>query len=352
MDVAALCSKHFQVQGIVMSLISKFSALKATVLAAGASLALAGTAAAQTQWIMASGYPENNFLTQNLRKWVEDVEKGTSGKLKITLHTNDSLIKLDSIKSAVQRGQVQGGEIRLGVYGNEDPMFILDGVPFVASTYEEAWKLMELQDPYFKGLFDKAGMVITGYQVWPSQGFYTKTPVNSVEDFKGKKIRIYSTATQRMATLLGFNATILPFAEIPQAFSTGLIEALFTSAQTGVDIQAWDNTKYFTDVGAILSKNALIFNKRAFAALPAAEQKVVTDAAAAYTKRSWEMSKMAGDEKAAVLKKNGMTVTGGPPAVLAAMKKVGVQMADEWKATASPAAIAVLTAYMSGQKTN
>ena len=78
-----------------------------------------------------------------------------------------------------------------------------------------------------------------------------------------------------MGTLLGFNATILPFAEIPQAFSTGLIEALFTSAQTGVDIQAWDNTKYFTNVGAILSKNALILNKRAFASCPRTSQKVL-----------------------------------------------------------------------------
>ncbi|MFZ5784406.1 MAG: TRAP transporter substrate-binding protein [Pseudomonadota bacterium] len=335
-----------------MSFIRKASAWKAAIAGAAASLVLAGTASAQTQWVMASGYPENNFMTQNLRKWVEDVEKGTNGKLKITLHTNDSLIKLDSIKSAVQRGQVQGGEIRLGVYGNEDPMYILDGVPFLASTYDEAWKLMEAQNPYFKGLFDKAGMVIAGYQVWPSQGFFTKFQVKSVEDFKDKKIRIYSTATQRMATLLGFKATILPFAEIPQAFSTGLIEALFTSAQTGTDIQAWDNTKYFTDVGAILSKNALIFNKRAFAALSPADQKVVMDAAAAYTKRSWELSKAAADEKAAVLKKNGMVVEGGPPAVIAAMKKVGVTMADEWKATASPAAVAILNAYMAGQKTN
>ena len=335
-----------------MSFMLRAAALKAAIFVAWASLMLASPASAQIQWIMASGYPENNFMTQNLRKWVEDVEKGTSGKLKITLHTNDSLIKLDSIKGAIQRGQVQGGEIRLGVYGNEDPMYILDGVPFLASTYDEAWKLMEAQDPYFKGLFDKAGMVIVGYQVWPSQGFYTKTPVNTVDDFKGKKIRIYSTATQRMATLLGFNATILPFAEIPQAFSTGLIEALFTSAQTGTDIQAWDNTKYFTDVGAILSKNALVFNKRAFVALPPADQKAVMDASAAYTKRSWEMSKAAGDEKSAILKKNGMTVTAGPPAVIGAMKKVGAMMADEWKATASPSAVAVLTSYMSGQKTN
>ncbi|MBS0517567.1 MAG: TRAP transporter substrate-binding protein [Proteobacteria bacterium] len=333
-------------------MIRRFRSVKAMILAAGATIAFAASAAAQTQWVMASGYPENNFLTQNLRKWVEDVEKNSGGKLKIMLHTNDSLIKLDSIKSAVQRGQVQGGEIRLGVYGNEDPMFILDGVPFVASTYDDAWKLMEAQKPYFDKLFDKAGMVIAGYQVWPSQGFYTKFEVKSVEDFKGKKIRIYSTATQRMATLLGFNATILPFAEIPQAFSTGLIEALFTSAQTGVDIQAWDNTKYFTNVGAILSKNALIFNKRAFDSLPADVKKVVMDASDAYTKRSWEMSKAADAAQSAILKKNGMIVAEAPASVVEAMKKVGAQMASEWKATAKPDAIAVLDHYMAMLKTH
>ncbi|OFW97773.1 MAG: hypothetical protein A3D94_10980 [Alphaproteobacteria bacterium RIFCSPHIGHO2_12_FULL_66_14] len=335
-----------------MSYISRARALKTSILAVGATMALAAGAAAQTQWIMASGYPEKNFMTQNLRTWVADVEKGSGGKLKITLHSNDSLIKLDSIKGAVQRGQIQAGEIRLGVYGNEDPMFILDGVPFVASTYDAAWKLMEAQHPYFKALLDKAGIVIAGYQVWPSQGFYTKTPVKTVEDFKGKKIRIYSTATQRMASLLGFNATILPFAEIPQAFSTGLIEALFTSAQTGVDIQAWDNTKYFTNVGAILSKNALTFNKRAFAALPADVQKAVMDASAAYTKRSWELSKGADQAQSAVLAKNGMTVSEAPAPVVEAMKKVGVQMAGEWKATASPEAVAILDRYMAAQKTN
>src|SRR5882724_1796996 len=172
-----------------MSFTLKAAALKAAILAAVASLALASPASAQTQWIMASGYPENNFMTQNLRKWVEDVEKGTSGKLKITLHTNDSLIKLDSIKGAIQRGQVQGGEIRLGVYGNEDPMYILDGVPFLASTYDQGWKLMDAQKPYFDELFGKNSMKVLGYQIWPSQGFYTKTPVKTAADFKGKKLR-------------------------------------------------------------------------------------------------------------------------------------------------------------------
>jgi TRAP-type C4-dicarboxylate transport system substrate-binding protein len=311
-----------------------------------AAAALLSPASAQTTWIMASGYPDNNFLTQDLQMFVADVEKATAGKLKIALHSNDSLIKLDGIKRAVQTGQIQAGEIRQGVYGNEDPMNILDGVPFLASTYDDAWRLMEAQSPYFDKVMGKAGMKVLGYQVWPSQGFYTKGPINSPDDFKGKKLRIYSTATQRMGTLLGFQATILPFAEIPQAFSTGLIEALFTSAQTGTDIQAWDNTKYFTNVGAILSKNALIVNLRAFNALPKAEQDAMIAAGKAYTKRSWEMSKKAHEEKAAVLAAHGMTVVEAPASVVAAMKKVGAQMTEEWKTTASPDAVAALDVYL------
>lgn len=315
-----------------------------------AAMAWLGPAAAQTTWIMASGYPETNFLTKDLRMFASDVEKATGGKVKIDLHTNDSLIKLDGIKRAVQTGQIQAGEIRLGVYGNEDPMNILDGVPFLATNYEDAWKLMQAQVPYFDKTYGKAGMKVLGYQVWPSQGFYTKGPINSPDDLKGKKLRIYSTATQRMGALLGFQATILPFAEIPQAFSTGLIEALFTSAQTGTDIQAWDNTKYFTNVGAILSKNALIVSLKAFKALPQDQQDAVVAAGAAYTKRSWEMSQKAHEEKAAILVEHGMQVVEAPASVVAAMKKVGAQMTEEWKASASPEAVAALDSYLKASK--
>src|SRR3546814_8984876 len=73
-----------------------------------------------------------------------------------------------------------------------------------------------------------------------------------------------------MGEMLGFNATILPFAEVPQAFSTGLIEAMFTSPQTGIDIQAWDNTSHFTYAGAMLNKNAVIVSERYFSEIGSA----------------------------------------------------------------------------------
>src|SRR5947209_14047364 len=92
-------------------------------------LAVALPAAAQTKWDLPSAYPANNFHTENLQQFVNDVDKATAGKLKITLHPNASLFKAPEIKRAVQGGQAQIGEILLVNYENEDPLYGLDGVP-------------------------------------------------------------------------------------------------------------------------------------------------------------------------------------------------------------------------------
>ena len=42
---------------------------------------------------------------------------------------------------------------------------------------------------------------------WPGQGIYTKDPLKSVDDLKGKKIRTYSPLTARLAELLGASPT-------------------------------------------------------------------------------------------------------------------------------------------------
>ena len=296
-------------------------------------------------WTMASGYPKSNFHTQNIIKFIDDVKSNTS--VNINLNPNDTLIKLDAIKTSLQRGQIPIGEIRLGIYGNEDPMYILAGLPFIAPDYSSAWLLKDVQMEYLQEKFAKKGLMILYTAPWPGQGFYTKFPVNSVSDFKGKKLRIYSTATQQMGSMLGFNATILPFAEIPQAFSTGLIEALFTSPQTGIDIQAWDNTKHFTYAGAIFSKNAVVVTKKAFNALSKDDQSNMLAAAKRAELRGWEMSAETTKKQIDILKKNGMSSKNAPDEVISKMKSIGLEMMKSWRAKASPEANAVLDRYLS-----
>lgn len=149
-------------------------------------------------------------MTQNLRQWVADVEKGSA----------------DSIKSAVHKGQIQGGEIRLGVCGNEDPMYVLDGVPFLASTYDEAWKLMEFQHPSFRNI---KGLLCQG----------AGERSRRLQGQEDPHLLVGDSAHGHAARLPGDDPALV---EIPQSFCSGLIEALFTSAQTGSDIQATPST--------------------------------------------------------------------------------------------------------------
>ena len=308
------------------------------------------TMAADATWTMATGYPESSFFTKNIRQFIAEVEKESGGRLKIDLRSNDTLIKHDAIKRAVQAGQIQAGEVRLGVYGNEDPMYTLDGLPNIAANYKEAWQLMLAQKPYFDKLLGQNNMRAITYVSWPGQGFYTKTEVKSPEDFKGKKLRIYSPPTLKMGQLLGFQATILPFAEVPQAFATGLIDSLFTSAQTGIDTQAWDNVKYFMYTGTLHNKNMVLVNERALRRLDDDVQRIVLEAGERASKRGFEMSQKAGDETLAVLRSNGMTVTEAPASVQKALAEVGKTLMEEWVKTATPEQRKVLENYQEMKK--
>lgn len=320
------------------------SLLRAAALAS-ATLALAGPALAATQWTMASGYPETSFFTKNIRQFIAAVEERTKGELKIDLRSHDSLIKLDNIKRAVQSGQVQIGEIRMGVYGNEQEMFNLDNIPGVVPTFDKSWKLMEAQKPFYDEWFGRNGMRVITYVAWPGQGFFTAEPINSLDDLNGVKLRIYSQQTQVMGEKLGTQAIILPFAEVPQAFATGMIEALWTSAQSGTDVQVWDYLDVFTYTGTMHNKNAVIVNERALRALPDDIRKIVLEEGEAATARGWELAKAASEERENVLKEHGITINQAPQDVLDRIDEIGKEMVADWMTRASEAEKAVYEAY-------
>ena len=110
-----------------------------TTTAAAITVALAGASAfAQTKWDLPAGYGATNFHTANITEFANDVDKATGGKLKITVHANGTLFKAPEIKRAVQGGQAQAGEILLANFQNEWPLFGVDGLPFLADSYEQS----------------------------------------------------------------------------------------------------------------------------------------------------------------------------------------------------------------------
>jgi len=310
-----------------------------------AAFGTSGAAQAQTKWDMPTPYSDGEFHTRNAKAFAEDVKKNTGGALDITVHANQSLIKHQDTLRAVQTGQVNIGEILLGQFSNEDPVFAADNVPFVAAGYDAAWKFYQAQKPVLEQKLQGRGVKLLYAVAWPGQGLYTRDPLKSVDDLKGAKMRTYSPLTSRLAELLGATSVQVQVSDVPQMFATGAMNAMVTSSATGTATKAWEFVKNYTKTNAWNPKNAVIVNQRAFASLPKAQQDGLLKAAAAAEPRGWEMSKAREKEGDHTIARNGMTVVEASPALKAALAKIGEQMAAEWEKSAGADGQAILKAY-------
>jgi TRAP-type transport system periplasmic protein len=310
-----------------------------------AAASAVGPAFAQTKWDLPSGYGVNTFQVQNLQWFADEVDKASAGKLKITLHPGASLFKANEIKRAVQGGQTQAGEFILSGSANENPLFGVDSIPFLATTYAEAKKLDTASLPVLDKLLAGQGMKLLYTVPWPGQSLYTKKPVASLADLKGTKMRAYNPATTRIAELIGAQPVTIQLAELPQALATGTVDNFLTSSASGVDSKLYEQVKYFYDVNAWLPRNAVVVNIKAFQALDASTQAALLKVAAAAGERGWKTSDQKDDEYLKELAARGMTVDRSSDKLKRELKSIGERMSAEWLKQAGPDGQAILDAY-------
>lgn len=318
---------------------------RAKTITAAACLLFSLGAAAQTKWDMPTPYPATNFHTENIARFAQEVDNATGGKLKITVHANQSLFKTPEIKRAIQGGQAQIGEVLLSALNNEDPVFGVDNVPFLATSYADAQKLWQASRAAIEARFARQGMKVLFSVPWPPQGLYTKKPINAAADLKGEKIRSYSPQTARLIELLGAQPVTVQAAELAQALATGVVNANITSGATGFDTKSWEQLSYFYDVQAWLPKNVVFVNAKAFDALDKSARQAVLKAAAAAEARGWKVSEEKAKWYLEQLAAKGMKVQPPSGALRADLRKIGDTMTAEWLKSAGADGQAIVSAY-------
>ena len=314
-------------------------------LLAAASLLGAQSASAQTKWDLPAAYPADNPHSVNLIAFAKDIADATGGKLQITVHPAASLFKAPDIKRAVQTGQVQIGEVLISLHENEDPIFGVDVVPFLATSFDESHKLWEASKPYIAKKLESQGMMLLFAVPWAPQGIYAKKEINTVEDMKGLKWRAYNAGTARIGELVGAQVVTVQAAELAQALATGVVNSFITSAATGYDSKAWESVDHFYDTQAWIPKNITFVNKAAFAALDKPTQDAVLKASATAETRGWKMWQEKSDWYLDQLKSHGMKVLPPSPELKVGLKKIGDQLTADWVKKAGKDGEAVLAAY-------
>jgi TRAP-type C4-dicarboxylate transport system substrate-binding protein len=294
---------------------------------------------------MPTPYSDGEFHTINVRQFADEVKKATGGKLEIVVHSNGSLIKHPDMLRAVSTGQVNIVEFLLGQFGNEDPVFAADNIPFVATGYDNAFKYYQAQKPLLEKKLAGRGARLLYSVAWPGQGLYTKNALKTVDDLKGTKLRTYSPQTARLAELLGASPTVIQVPEVPQAFATGTVHAMITSSATGTSTKVWEFVRNYYQTNAFHPKNVVVVNERAFQQLADAEKSALLQAAAAAEKRGWELSRERERNANKILADNGVNVIEPDAGMKAAFTRIGDIMLSEWRKSAGAEGEALIKAY-------
>jgi TRAP-type C4-dicarboxylate transport system substrate-binding protein len=317
----------------------------AMTFAAAALLAAPPAARAQAKWDLPAAYPASNFHTENLVEFAKDVEKMTGGKLAITVHANASLFKAPEIKRAVQGGQAQVGEVLISNFANENPLFGVDVLPFLATSYAAASKLDQASRPAMEKLLASQGLVLLYTVPWPPQGLYSKKALASATDLKGVKFRSYNPATAKIAELFGAQPVTIQAAELSQALATGTVESYISSGSTGYDSKTYEQLKYWYDTQAWLPKNLVIANRRSVDALDPATRDGLLKAAKAAEQRGWKLSEEKNRWYVDQLKAKGMMIETPPAKMTEEFRKVGDVMLEDWLKKAGPDGKAIIDGY-------
>jgi TRAP-type C4-dicarboxylate transport system substrate-binding protein len=322
----------------------KYRLLRSFALAAAVALA-AGAASAQTKWNLPAAYPADNPHSENLVLFAKDVEAATGGKLQITVHAGASLFKAPEIKRAVQTGQAQMGEILLSIHENEDPIYGIDVVPFMATSFPDAMKLYKASKPAIEKKLAAQGIMLLFAVPWAPQGIYAKKELNTIDDMKGLKWRAYNVGTARIGEIVGAQSVTIQAAELPQALATGVVNSFMSSGGTGYDSKVWESLTHFYDTQAWIPKDYTIMSKAAFDGLDKATQDAILKAAAAAEPRGWKMWQDKANWYLDQLKAKGMKVQAPSDALATGFKKVGDQLTADWLKKAGPDGQAIVDAY-------
>jgi TRAP-type C4-dicarboxylate transport system substrate-binding protein len=325
---------------------------RAYVLACCACLALvvpmaAAVAATDVSVRVATAYAADNFQTMNLQRYADDVAEATGGRVHMTIHPAGTLIRPAEIFDGVRQGRAEAGEVILSSLAKTDALFGLDALPFIVSDYEDALSMWRVSRPAIERAFAERGLQLLYAVPWPPQNLYARQPISGILDFRGRRMRTYNPATERIAELVGAHPVKLEVMDLANAIADGKLDLMITSSWTGVETKAWSGLPHYYRVSAWIPKNAVFISRKIFDRFDGATQKNLIEAARVAEERGWKMSRESDRQYETQLAANRVEVSNIDPFMRRYLDRLGENLAREWLKQAGTEELKVLLQYTS-----
>ncbi len=274
-------------------------------------------------------YGANNFHTKGAEKFASLVSKYTDGSVKITVHAGSSLVKGNPLK-AVKDGTAPMTDMFIPFTSGGGKVFGISALPFVASSYDDAYKLYQISKPAYAKVAKKWNQKMLYAVTWPPSGIYTMKAVNSTKDFADVKARTYDKNSANFVKMAGGNAVALPWGEVYSALQTGMVNGVVTSSASGKDGKLWEVLKNFTKIGYAYPLQAVTINLDYWNSLSKDQQTAMLKAAKEIEAMQWEESKKEDAVALKMLGDNGMRVSEPSATLKSELDAIGKKLLNEY----------------------
>lgn len=289
-------------------------------------------------------YGANNFHTKGAENFAKLVEKYSNGTVKITVHAGGSLVKGNPLK-AVKSGTAPMADMFIPFTAGGGKVFGISALPFVANSYEDAFKLYQLSKPAYDAVAKKWNQKMLYAVSWPPSGIYTKHAISSTADFKDVKARTYDKNSANFVKMAGGNAVALPWGEVYSALQTGMVNGVVTSSASGKDGKLWEVLGNFTKISYAYPLQAMTINLDYWNALSAAQKEAILKAAKETEAAQWEMSKKEDAVALKTLADHGMKISEASDTLKKELAEVGKKMLDGYLKDAGADIKGIFDAY-------
>lgn len=294
-------------------------------------LAMAGAfvqpAIAQPVW---KGYSfvsaANHPSYQHLESLAKEFESLSAGSVQTKVNVGGSLpIPGTSITQALGEGTLTFAHDLF--FTGSVPLGGLTMLPMLATTQSEYQKAAEIVEPYLAAELKKKGVTLLATYNFPQQTIWSVSKVASVEDLKGKKIRVGNAQVAEFMRRMGAVPVTLATGDVAPALERSTIEGVVTASAGGGRLWG-DMLKSNLRLNLNYDLVLVAVNSKAFERLPVDVQQKFQSAARKHATDLTKTIAALEDETTQQLKAKGLAVSSVNDA---SEKALAAQMKDYWE---------------------
>jgi TRAP-type C4-dicarboxylate transport system substrate-binding protein len=265
---------------------------------------------------------------------IEPVPNAASG-----LKTRDQL-------AAVAAGAWAMADSFGGALGDEDPLFLLSTLPFLAVSAADARRLFDIARPAYERRFAARHQKLLYISPWPASGIWSQAAPADAAALAELKIRTYDKTSGEIFTRAGSRAETISFTDLPARLAAGQINAVLSSGDGGAARKLWDRLKVFTEINYAIPLSFASVNLDTLKRLNPATRAAVEAAAAEISERQWQAMQGRVEQNYARMRANGMRIVSPAPAdLMAGLRRAADGAIAEWRRQAGDEGRAILEAY-------